>query len=129
MKNSFNVKKVKIVWRNSMLAGNPISRSFTKFGVFDRNWESDDFCRCPRPGGEWASNNGQYRKYRIVVDDEAKATRIAAKMNELVSLVNSGPDCMIDFAIGMSNGLRPYSSFISDEDIDHLVTKWVRTSM
>ena len=97
--------------------------------MFDRNWESDDFCRCPRPGGEWASNNGQARKYRIVVDDEAKATRIAAKMNELVSLVNSGPDCMIDFAIGMSNGLRPYSSFISDEDIDHLVTKRVRTSM
>ena len=129
MKNRFLVKKVKIVWRNSMLAGNPISRSFTKFGVFDRNWESDDFCRCPRPGGEWASNNGQARKYRIIVDDEAKATRIAAKMNELVSLVNSGPDCMIDFAIGMSNGLRPYSSFISDEDIDHLVTKRVRTSM
>ena len=88
MKNRFIVKKVKIVWRNSMLAGNPISRSFTKFGVFDRNWESDHFCCCPRPGGEWPSNNGQSRKYRIVVDDEAKAKRIAEKMNELVGLVS-----------------------------------------
>ena len=128
MKNRFIVKKVKIVWRNSMIAGNPISNSFTKFGVFDRNWESDRFCCCPRPGGEWTSNNGQYRKYRIVVDDEAKAKRIAAKMNELVGLVSGGPDCMIDFAIGTNNGLRSYSSYISDEDIDRLVTKQVRTS-
>ena len=128
MKNRFIVKKVKIVWRNSVLAGNPISRSFTKFGVFDRNWESDHFCRCPQPGGEWASNNGQSRKYRIVVDDEAKAKRIATKMNELVSLVSGGPDCMIDFAIGTNNGLRSYNSYISDEDIDRLVTKQVRTS-
>ena len=125
MKNRFIVKKVKIVWRNSMIAGNPISRSFTKFGVFDHNWESDDFCRCPRPGGEWASNNGQARKYRIVVDDEAKAKRIAEKMNELVGLVSDSPDCMIDFAIGTNNGLCSYSSFISDEDIDNLVIKTI----
>ena len=129
MKNRFIVKKVKIVWRNSMIAGNPISRSFTKFGVFDRNWESDDFCRCPRPGGEWASNNGQARKYRIVIDDEAKAKRIAEKMNELVGSVSDGSVCMIDFAISTNNGLRSYSSYISDEDIDHLVTKQFRTSM
>lgn len=128
MKNRFIVKKVKIVWRNSMLAGNPISHAFTKFGVFDRNWESDHFCRCPRPGGEWPSNNGQSRKYRIVVDDEAKAQRIATKMNELVGLVSGGPDCMIDFAISTNNGLRSYSSFISDEDIDHLVTKQILTT-
>ena len=125
MKNRFIVKKVKIVWRNSMLAGNPISRSFTKFGVFDRNWESDNFCRCPRPGGEWASNNGQARKYRIVVDDEAKAKRIAEKMNELVGLVSDGRDCMIDFVIDTNGDLRPYSSYISDEDIDNLVIKTI----
>ena len=129
MKNRFIVKKVKIVWRNSMIAGNPISRSFTKFGVFDRNWESDNFCRCPRPGGEWASNNGQARKYRIVVADEAKAKRIAEKMNELVGSVSDGSVCMIDFAISTNNSLRSYSSYISDEDIDHLVTKQFRTSM
>ena len=125
MKNRFIVKKVKIVWRNSMIAGNPISRSFTKFGVFDRNWESDNFCRCPRPGGEWASNNGQARKYRIVVDDEAKAKRIAEKMNELIGLVSDGRDCMIDFVIDTNGDLRPYSSYISDEDIDNLVIKTI----
>ena len=125
MKNRFIVKKVKIVWRNGMIAGNLISRSFTKFGVFDRNWESDDFCRCPRPGGEWASNNGQARKYRIVVDDEAKAKRIAEKMNELVGLVSDGRDCMIDFVIDTNGDLRPYSSYISDEDIDNLVIKTI----
>lgn len=125
MKNRFIVKKVKIVWRNSMIARNPISRSFTKFGVFDHNWESDDFCCCPRPAGEWASNNGQARKYRIVVDDEAKAKRIAEKMNELVGLVNDGPDCMIDFAIDTNSGLRSYSSYISDEDIDNLVIRTI----
>ena len=125
MKNRFIVKKVKIVWRNSMIAGNLISRSFTKFGVFDRNWESDDFCRCPRPGGGWASNNGQARKYRIVVDDEAKAKRIAEKMNELVGLVSDGRDCMIDFVIDTNGDLRPYSSYISDEDIDNLVIKTI----
>ena len=112
-----------------MIAGNPISRSFTQFGVFDRNWESDDFCRCPRPGGKWASNNDQYRKYRIVVDDEAKETRIAAKMNELVGLVSGGRVCMIDFAININNSLHSYSSYISNNDIDHLVIKRVRTSM
>lgn len=129
MKNRFIVKPVKIVWRNNMIVGNPISHSFTKFGVFDRNWKSDHFCSCPRPGGEWASNNGQSQKYRIVVDDEAKAQRIAAKMNELVGLVSGGPDCMIDFAISTNNGLRSYSSYITDEDIDCLVTKQtLRTS-
>ena len=44
MKNRFIVKKVKIVWRNSMIAGNPITRSFQKFGVYDRNWQNDNYC-------------------------------------------------------------------------------------
>ena len=126
MKNRFIVKKVKIVWRNSMLAGNPISRSFMKFGVFDRNWESDDFCHCPSPSGEWASNSGQAHKYRIVVDNEAKAKRIAEKMNELVGHVSGGRVCMIDFAIDINNSLHSYSSYISNNDIDHLVIKRFR---
>ena len=63
------------------------------------------------------------------MDDEAKAKRIAEKMNELVGSVSDGSVCMIDFAISTNNGLRSYSSYISDEDIDHLVTKQFRTSM
>ena len=128
MKNRFIVKPVKIVWRNSMIVGNPIERSFTKFGVFDRNWQNDSYCFCPNPGGQFVAD-WQARKYRIVVDDEAKAKRIAAKMNELVGLVSGSPDCSINFAISTNNGLRSYSSYITDEEIDHLVTSQVRTSV
>ena len=116
----FTVKKVKIVWRNSMLAGNPISRSFTKFGVFDRNWESDRFCCCPRPGGEWATNNGQYRKYRLVVDDEAKANRIAAKLNELVSMVHNGDTSEVDFGVAWTGGINRLSTYIADDKISYI---------
>ena len=87
MQKRFIVKPVKIVWRNSMIAGNPIERSFKKFGVFDRNWEHDRYCCCPRPGGEWSTNNGQSRKYRVVVDDENLAKSIAEKMNALLQTV------------------------------------------
>ena len=128
MKNRFIAKQVKIVWRNSMIAGNSISRSFTKFGVFDRNWQNDSYCFCPNPGGQFVAD-WQAHKYRIVVDDETKAKRIAAKMNELVGLVSGGPDCSINFAISTNNGLRSYSSYITDEEIDHLVTNQVRTSV
>lgn len=116
----FIVKKVKIVWRNSMLAGNPISRSFTKFGVFDRNWEHDRYCCCPRPGGEWSTNNGQSRKYRIVVDDEDKAKRIAAKMNELAEAIG-GNMCQIEFGLMTPSYVRALSSYISDEDIGNII--------
>ena len=116
----FIVKKVKIVWRNSMLAGNPIERSFTKFGVFDRNWENDRFCRCPRPGGEWATNNGQSRKYRLVVDDEAKANRIAAKLNELVSMVHNGDTSEVDFGVAWTGGLNQLSTYIADDKISYI---------
>ena len=120
MKNRFIVKKVKIVWRNSMLAGNPISRSFTKFGVFDRNWKSDHFCCCPRPGGEWATNNGQYRKYRLVVDDEAKADRIAAKLNELVSMIQNGNTSEVDFGVAWTGGINRLSTYIADDKIGYI---------
>ena len=116
----FIVKKVKIVWRNSMLAGNPIERSFTKFGVFDRNQENDRFCYCPRPGGEWATNNGQSRKYRLVVDDEAKANRIAAKLNELVSMVHNGDTSEVDFGVAWTGGINRLSTYIADDKISYI---------
>ena len=124
MKNRFIVKKVKIIWRNSMIAGNPVVKSFQKFGVYDNNWQNDPYCRCPNPGGKFVAD-WYARKYRIVVDDEAKAKRIAEKMNELVGLVSDGRDCMIDFVIDTNGDLRPYSSYISDEDIDNIVIKTI----
>ena len=36
MQKRFIVRPVKIVWRNSMIAGNPITRSFQKFGVYGK---------------------------------------------------------------------------------------------
>ncbi len=124
MKNRFIVKPVKIVWRNSMLAGNPIERSFKKFGVFDRNWESDRFCCCPRPGGEWTSNNGQYRKYRIVVDDEAKAKKLADKFNNLVSMIQNGATSQVDFGVAWTGGINRLSTYIADDKIGYIcITK------
>lgn len=112
MTRRFIVKKVKVVWRNNMLAGNPIERSFVKYGIYDRNWQEDRWCCCPRPGGEWATNNGQSRKFRLVVDDHERAVMIAIKMN---SLVAEKPNAQYDF-----NGL---SSYIKDEDIDKISVK------
>ena len=54
MQKRFIVKPVKIVWRNNVIAGNPITESFKKFGVYDRNWKEDWYCLCPYPNGEWA---------------------------------------------------------------------------
>ena len=119
MKNRFIVKPVKIVWRNSMLAGNPISCSFTKFGVFDRNWQNDGYCFCPNPGGSFV-RDWQARKYRLVLDEEDKAKRIADKLNELSVAIN-GDKCEIEFGF-MTNGcINALRSFISDEDIDNIV--------
>jgi len=114
----FIVKKVKIVWRNSMLAGNPITRSFTKFGIYDRNWKDDRFCCCPRPGGEWATNNGQSRKYRLVVDDEQLAQKVADKLNELLELV-PGTKC-IDFKF-------PFISYCPAEKVKDIAIARVET--
>lgn len=120
MKSRFIVKKVKIVWRNSMLAGNPIERSFTKFGVFDRNWQHDRWCCCPRPAGEWATNNGQSRKYRLVVDEEDKAKKVAAKLNELAEAIG-GAECQIEFGIQLRTGIHALNTYILDSDISNIV--------
>lgn len=120
----FIVKKVKIVWRNSMLAGNPIERSFVKYGIYDRNWQEDHYCCCPRPGGEWATNNGQSRKFRLVLDDEAKAKRIADTMNALTWAIK-GDKSQIEFGVETPTGINYLSTYIRDEDILHIrITKY-----
>ena len=113
MQKRFIVKKVKIVWRNSMIAGNPIVRSFTKFGVYDRNWEHDRYCCCPRPCGEWATNNGQSRKYRVVVDNEDLAKNIAEKMNALLQTIPNAKQIAFD---GISSWMT---------DVDNITIKKV----
>ncbi len=120
----FIVKKVTVVWRNSMIAGNPVTHRFQKFGVYDRNWENDHYCCCPRPGGEWATNNGQYRKYRIVVDDEAKAQKLADKFNNLVSMIQNGDTSQVQFGVAWTGGINPLSTYIADDKIGYIcITK------
>ena len=102
MQKRFIVEPVKIVWRNSMIAGNPVVRSFQKFGVYDRNWQNDPYCRCSNPGGSFVSD-WQARKYRCVVDNMELAEKIADRMNLLLSSV---PDAKIIDFNGISHWLK-----------------------
>lgn len=120
MKNRFIVKPVKIVWRSSMIAGNPITRRFQKFGIFDRNWESDSFY-CPNPGGQFlSSSNG--RKYRVVLENKDLATKLANKMNELANnrFKENVSDVSIKFKFCKNNACYDISSYITEADIDNM---------
>lgn len=121
MKNRFIVKPVKIVWRSSMIMGNPVTRSFQKFGIYDRDWQNDSFY-CPNPGGQFASPiNGQ--KYRVVLDDKDLATKLADKMNELFNdKVKSGmPIKSVKFKILKDSSLYDINLYISNDNIDKLI--------
>ena len=58
----FLVKKLKLVSRNSMLQSNPVEKSFSIFGIFDRNWQSDKNCGVSFCGYEWR-HHGMYHAY------------------------------------------------------------------
>lgn len=106
MQKRFIVKPVKIVWRNSMISGNPVVRSFQKFGVYDCNWQNDPYCWCSDPGGSFVQL-WQARKYRCVVDNMELAEKIADHMNLLLSSV---PDAkIIDFS-GVSRYITDVNS-------------------
>lgn len=116
----FLVKNVKIVWRNSMIAGNPIVRSFQKFGVYDRCWQNDGYCWCPNPGGKFVSD-WRARKYRIVFDEKSKADKFADMLNRLASALGDSTKYEIQFGVLTPSGVNAISAYISDEDIDKLV--------
>lgn len=121
MKNRFVVKSVKVVWRSSMIAGNPITRSFQKFGVYDRNWKNDHLFYCPNPGGEFLSPiNGQ--KYRVVFDNKDLAIKLANKMNELTNdrFKNNVPIVPIKFKFFKNGAYYDISSYITEADIDNV---------
>lgn len=121
----FCVKKVKIVWRNSMIAGNPIVRSFQKFGVYDRCWQNDRYCWSPRPCGEFTSREAGH-KYRNVFDEKSKADKFADMLNRLATALGDSTKHEIQFGILSPSGIKAISAYISDEDIDKLVI--VKTS-
>jgi hypothetical protein len=122
MKNRFAVKPVKVVWRSSMIVGNPITRRFQKFGIYDRNWENDYSFYCPNPGGEFLSPiNGQ--KYRVVFDNKDLAIKLANKMNELINdrFKNSVSTVPISFKFFKNGAYDDISSYMTETDIDNVV--------
>ena len=93
-KKRFIVKEVKTCWRSSMIAGNPITRKFTKYGVYDRDWKNDN-CYCWHAQEFVNRNSCNERKFRIVLDDKETAQKVADKMNALFEGI---PGCkQIDF--------------------------------
>ena len=95
MQKRFIVKPVKIVWRHSMMAGNPVVKSFQKFGVYDSNWQNDPYCWCPNPGGQFLAL-WHARKYHIVVDNEELAKKIAEKLETLYRNVPNAKQIAFD---------------------------------
>ena len=93
-KKRFVVKEVKTCWRSSMIAGNPITRKFTKYGVYDREWKNDN-CYCFHAPQFVSRGSFNEKKFRIVLDDKETAQKVADKMN---TLFESIPGCkQIDF--------------------------------
>ena len=89
-----------------MIAGNPITRSFQKFGVYDCNWQNDNYCWCPNLGGKFVSD-WQARKYRVVVDNEELAKQIAEKLETLYRNVPNTKRIAFD---GISNWMTDVDS-------------------
>ena len=93
-KKRFIVKEVKTCWRSSMIAGNPIVRKFTKYGIYDRDWQNDP-CYCFHAPQFVSRNSCNERKFRIVLDDKEMAQTVSDKMNALFEGI---PGCKrIDF--------------------------------
>ena len=79
----FTVRKVKCCYRNSLVAGNPITKSFEMFGIYDKGWEYDNFC-CLSPFENVLKNKTQSRKFRERLFRLAEDARKAAdEMNRL----------------------------------------------
>ena len=78
----FSVRKVKCCYRNSMLAGNPITKSWESFGIFDKGWQYDNF-RGLSPFNNVLKNKMQSGKFRRLYDSPDEAQKAADEMNRL----------------------------------------------
>lgn len=80
----FTIRRKTFVYRNSMIAGNPISKRFQMFCIFARYWENERKCLSFR--GYENSQYGQCMtgsyELRAAIKDEARAKELCAKMNE-----------------------------------------------
>lgn len=89
----FSVRKVKTCYRNSMIAGNPITVRFNRFGVFDKGWQKDQ--EYIRGFGETFVNSMNARKFRRVCQTETEAQALCDQMNKL--WIDCGQPEMIRF--------------------------------
>ena len=102
-KKRFIIKEVKTCWRSSMIAGNPITRKFTKYGVYDRDCQNDR-CYCFHAPQFVSCGSFNEKKFRIVLDDKETAQKVADKMN---ALFESIPGCKcIDFQFNWCNPIE-----------------------
>lgn len=81
-KKRFITRKVKTCWRNSMIAGNPITRTFEKYAVEDREWMNDRFSGLSFHES-FVNRNTNTRKFRRLCDSKEEAEKIAEQMNTL----------------------------------------------
>ncbi len=79
----FTVRKISFVYRNSMLAGNPICKSFKMTVIVDRQWQNG--CKgLSFRGYEWSTRRVTgSSEFRAAFKDDAKAKEICKQMNEL----------------------------------------------
>lgn len=92
----FTVRKVKCCYRNSMIAGNPITKLFEMFGIYDKGWQTDRFGGLS-PFENVLKNKMQSRKFRKqLYRTEEEARKDAEEMNRLWD--NCGRPEMIQFS-------------------------------
>ena len=102
-KKRFIVKEVKTCWRSSMIVGNPITRKFTTYGVYDRDWQNEQ-CYCFHAPEFVSRGSFNEKKFRIVLDDKEAAQAVADKMNELFESI---PGCKhIDFQFSLNDPIE-----------------------
>ena len=80
----FSVRKVKCCYRNSMIFGNPIEKTFERFAVYDKNWKTAGYdCGLDYDDSKYLINPYNGGKYRRLFESEDEAYRAADEMNHL----------------------------------------------
>ena len=90
----FSVRKVKCCYRNAMIVGNPIEKTFERFAVYDKGWQYDNF-RGLSPFNNVLKNKMQSEKFRRLCETQEEAQKTATEMNRLWN--NCGCPEMIKF--------------------------------
>lgn len=79
----FTVRKIKCCYRNSMILGNPIEKTFERFAVYDKLWKNCYGCGLHYDDCKYLMNPRNGEKFRRLCDFEEDAVKAAAEMNQL----------------------------------------------